>query len=94
MPTTDQRGALTKSDSVAIGTIRASLALGGQVARIQARLNRTSINKELALYTVHGLLHLLGYNDAKPADARRMHHREDELLQKLGIGAVFQEPAP
>ncbi len=74
--------------------IHANLALGGQVARTQARLNRTSINKELALYTVHGLLHLLGYNDAKLADARRMHHREDELLKKLGIGAVFQKPTP
>ena len=74
--------------------IRACLALGGQVARAQAPLNKTSINKELALYTVHGLLHLLGYNDAKPADARRMHQREDELLQQLGLGAVFQKTAP
>jgi len=74
--------------------IRASLALGGQVARKQARLNRTSINKELALYTVHGLLHVLGYNDAKPADARRMHHREDQLLQQLGLGAVFKKSPP
>jgi len=74
--------------------IRASLALGGQVARTQARLHRTSINKELALYTVHGLLHVFGYDDAKAADARRMHRREDELLQQLGIGAVFHKSAP
>ncbi|MCK4850946.1 MAG: rRNA maturation RNase YbeY [Phycisphaerae bacterium] len=74
--------------------IRASLALGGQVARKQARLNRTSINKELALYTVHGLLHVFGYNDAKAADARRMHRREDELLEQLGLGAVFHKSAP
>ncbi len=74
--------------------IRASLALGGEVARKQARLNRTSINKELALYTVHGLLHVLGYDDAKATDARRMHRREDELLEQLGIGAVFQKSAP
>ena len=66
-----------------------SLALGGEVARKQARLNKTSINKELALYTVHGLLHLLGYDDAKAEDSRRMHRREDELLEQLGIGAVF-----
>ncbi len=76
------------------GGFLVSLALGGQVARTQARLNCTSINKELALYTVHGLLHVLGYNDAKPADARRMHDREDELLQQLGLGAVFQKSAP
>ncbi len=67
----------------------ACLALGGEVARKQARINKTSINKELALYTVHGLLHLLGYDDAKAPDARKMHRREDELLEQLGIGAVF-----
>ena len=74
--------------------IRVNLALGGQVARSQARLNKTSINKELALYAMHGLLHVLGYNDAKPADARRMHRREDQLLQQLGLGAVFQKSPP
>ena len=73
--------------------INASLALGGQVARKQARLNKTSINKELALYTVHGLLHVLGYDDGNPKDAREMHQREDELLQQLGIGAVFHKAA-
>ena len=66
-----------------------SLALGGEVARRQARIHRTSISKELALYTVHGLLHVLGYNDAKEKDSRRMHRREDELLAELGLGAVF-----
>ena len=74
--------------------IRASLALGGEVARKQARLNKTSINKELALYAVHGLLHVLGYNDAKAPDARKMHQREDELLEQLGIGAVFNANGP
>ena len=83
------QGELTEPDGPA--QIHASLALGGQVARRQARINRTSINKELALYTVHGLLHLLGFDDAKAADARRMHRREDELLQRLGIGAVFHK---
>ena len=77
------------ADSVSPSEFNASLALGGEVARKQARLNKTSINKELALYAVHGLLHLLGYNDAEAAGFRRMHRREDELLEQLGIGAVF-----
>lgn len=69
--------------------IQASLALGGEVARRQAKIHRTSINKELALYTVHGLLHILGYNDDTTKNANHMHRREDELLGKLGLGAVF-----
>ena len=45
--------------------------------------------RELALYVVHGVLHLAGYNDHRPTDFRRMHAREDELLRELGLGAVF-----
>jgi probable rRNA maturation factor len=71
-------------------TLQASLALGGQVARRQAKLHRTSINKELALYAVHGLLHLLGYNDAAARQAEQMHEAEDQLLSELGIGPVFE----
>src|SRR5262249_12059770 len=40
---------------------------------------------ELALYLVHGLLHLCGYEDALESDASRMRWREDELLADLGI---------
>ena len=71
-----------------------SVALGGQVARRQAKIHRTSINKELALYTVHGLLHVLGYNDAKAKDSRRMHQHEDDLLAQIGLGPVFQHSSP
>lgn len=35
---------------------------------------------ELALLVVHGVLHLLGYDHADPADAARMQARERELL--------------
>ena len=49
--------------------------------------------RELALYVVHGVLHLSGYDDHAPADFRRMHAREDELLGALGLGAVFAERA-
>ena len=70
--------------------IQVSLALGGEVARRQAKVNKTSINKELALYAVHGLLHVLGYNDNRAEKAKLMHAREDELLAELGLGAVYR----
>lgn len=44
---------------------------------------------ELLLYIVHGLLHLLGYDDHSRAGAARMHAREDELLGELGFGSVY-----
>lgn len=39
--------------------------------------------RELLLYVAHGLLHLLGHDDARPADARRMHARQEQLLAEF-----------
>jgi probable rRNA maturation factor len=44
---------------------------------------------ELLLYAVHGVLHLMGYDDHDEADYQRMHALEDQLLSAAGIGAVF-----
>jgi probable rRNA maturation factor len=41
-----------------------------------------SVEDEAAHLVVHGLLHLLGYDHANPADERRMRAREDALLQR------------
>jgi probable rRNA maturation factor len=44
---------------------------------------------ELLLYGLHGVLHLLGFDDHEEADYQRMHALEDRLLRAGGIGAVF-----
>jgi probable rRNA maturation factor len=59
-------------------------------ARRSARMPRPA-HTELALYLVHGLLHVAGYDDNTAVAARRMHAREDELLTQLGLGPVFRE---
>jgi len=38
--------------------------------------------EELVLYVVHGLLHLLGYDDTAPSDARRMRLRERHYMER------------
>ena len=48
-----------------------------------------SLDAELALYAVHGVLHLLGYNDDKKESAAKMHAMEDEILASIGIGAIY-----
>ncbi|MBK8914290.1 MAG: rRNA maturation RNAse YbeY [Phycisphaerales bacterium] len=50
---------------------------------------RAADRAELALYLVHGLLHLSGHEDHTRAGFARMHAREDELLRRMGHGSVF-----
>ncbi len=55
----------------------------------QADQHGHTVEKELLLYIVHGLLHCLGYDDQDPASAALMHQREDEILVAIGAGAVY-----
>ena len=47
---------------------------------------------ELLLYSLHGLLHLSGFDDRTPSDFKAMHQREDQILKQIGIGKLFHRP--
>jgi probable rRNA maturation factor len=49
-------------------------------ARDQARKAGHSVTDELHLLTVHGVLHLLGYDHAEPAEEREMFSLQNRLL--------------
>lgn len=46
--------------------------------------SRSSIEGEIILYILHGILHLLGYNDNNEKNAKIMHERESQILATLG----------
>jgi len=48
----------------------------------QASEQGHSVNEELALLIVHGILHLLAYDHEQPEEEKRMRGREQELLGK------------
>ena len=50
----------------------------------QARQFRTSWTSELARYVIHGILHLRGFDDIRPADRRKMKREENRLLRNVG----------
>jgi probable rRNA maturation factor len=52
-------------------------------ARRQARTYHVTAENETVRLIVHGTLHLLGYDDRTPANARRMKAREDLLVRRL-----------
>lgn len=53
------------------------------VAVRQAKTFRTTWPSEVARYVVHGLLHLLGYDDLEPAQRRRMKRVENRMMRRL-----------
>ena len=65
------------------------LVVNGEKAVKEARLRGHSSEAELALYVTHGLLHNLGFDDSAPKKAKKMHDTEDEILQQLGYGLVY-----
>jgi len=67
------------------------LAVCASVAKREARRRRRSDSDELTLYVLHGLLHLLGYDDRTPRDLLRMWTAQRRLLQTVGIDL---EPSP
>jgi probable rRNA maturation factor len=62
-------------------------------AQRQARERGIRLQSELLLYAIHGMLHLLGYDDRTARGFRVMHRTEDELMNALGLGTVFARPA-
>ena len=51
----------------------------------QAKVFKNSRERELTLYIIHGILHLLGFDDHRPADIKKMRAREEALLNFLKI---------
>jgi probable rRNA maturation factor len=53
-------------------------------AILQARRFRTTWQSEVVRYVLHGILHLLGYDDHRVADRRKMKRAENRVLNALG----------
>jgi probable rRNA maturation factor len=61
------------------------LAVGAGVARRVAVRRRRPVGEEIALYVLHGLLHLLGHDDRDPADRRAMWARQAAIMGRMDV---------
>jgi probable rRNA maturation factor len=50
-----------------------------------------SRDEEMLLYVVHGMLHLLGYDDQSPQDQGVMRDRERHYLESFGVDVRYEE---
>lgn len=78
-----REGTRIKKDTDILGDV----IISADRARAQAKSFGTSFKEEMELYIIHGVLHLLGYDDEKPSAAKQMREKEKELMllwQKQG----------
>ena len=59
------------------------ILISAQTAQRHARRFGSSFVRELQLYIVHGLLHLRGWDDQRPAEARRMQVLQEKILRRM-----------
>lgn len=59
--------------------------IGTETARSHARQFGNSLEDELRLYIAHGLLHLHGFDDKKPADAAEMERVQKKLVASVPL---------
>lgn len=74
------------------GRLEGEVVVCQPVAKRSARRFGWSAGDELLLYVVHGTLHLVGYDDRKPTQRRRMRSRERHYLARLGLDARYDAP--
>jgi probable rRNA maturation factor len=67
--------------------LEGELVLGLEVAQRQAAERKHDVQAELALYVIHGLLHLCGFDDHSADDVSQMRARERHYLSLLGYDA-------
>lgn len=69
--------------------IEGEIVISHDTAKREAAKREHPIQDELALYVVHGILHLLGFDDHEQGDAARMHSIEDDILESVGLSRIF-----
>jgi probable rRNA maturation factor len=66
------------------------LVIGVEVALAQAQERGHDVQAELALYVIHGMLHLCGYDDKSDEAAGQMRQRERHYLAALQLPDIAE----
>lgn len=69
-------------------TLCADIAISTDTASSNAKRFNTTVEYELYLYLVHGLLHLYGYDDKTTRQKRIMEKKATGILRALNINTL------
>lgn len=79
----DDDGEGTVEGHQASDDLLGEIVVSVDTARREAARRDLPLDRELSLYAIHGVLHLLGFDDHDVADRRRMRRAERRLLDRL-----------
>ena len=63
--------------------ILGDIMISVDTAKTNSRYFNSTVKKEVSLYIIHGILHLLGFKDTTVSASKKMRRREEELLKQL-----------
>jgi probable rRNA maturation factor len=65
------------------------VVISTETAEREALDRRVTLEEEMALLLIHGILHLLGYDhEDAPEKAGAMEAKEQEIMARLGLGDI------
>ena len=70
----------TKGSTDVITFQHGEIFISAEMARKNATRFGTTLQRELHLYVVHGLLHLDGFDDATAADSKKMRAKQEKIV--------------
>jgi len=82
----NDQASLKRKPSPKPKTLVGDIIISTDAALKNAKAYETTLAQELTLYIIHGILHLLGFDDHAPRDIQKMRKKEQELLKRLGAG--------
>ena len=82
--TTDVLSFDLKDSRLKVNDIEGEIVISAAAAVRNAKLYQSAVEKEMVLYVVHGILHLMGFDDHSKTDTERMRQEERKTLKVLG----------
>lgn len=66
--------------------IKGEIYIGIETIRRNTKIYRSTLKNEILRVMIHGVLHLIGYNDTNEIEKKEIRRKEDEYIKKFSKG--------